>query len=112
MNRIKLVLPLIFIIHYYGLDNIIVFIVNTDAVYFKTIVLIAIISTIFYYLSSIVLYILFSKNNIAIPKGLPKFLDYWLSEIKVLSRGPDYRQTLTRYAIEISLLIFVFISSI
>jgi len=102
---LKIIVPLIFIVYSIGLDNIIIFLITTNVLYYKIIGLIILVLTIFYYLSSIVLYILFSKNNISIPKNIPPFLNYWLSEIKVLSRESDYNQTLTRFAIEIFLLI-------
>jgi len=98
---LKIIVPLIFIVYSIGLDNIIIFLITTNVLYYKIIGLIILVLTIFYYLSSIVLYILFSKNNISIPKNIPPFLNYWLSEIKVLSRESDYNQTLTRFAIEI-----------
>lgn len=101
---LKIILPTIFIIYYFGFSNILLWMMSIDSLYYKIIGLILILLILFYSISSILLYILFSKNDIDIPTNLPEFLINWLTEIKLLSKSPFYDITIKQLSFEISLL--------
>lgn len=70
----KAILKLLLTVYVIGFFILFKYVEKTNPLYFKPILSILIMLMLFYYLSSLLLYIIFSENNINIPKRLPNFL--------------------------------------
>jgi len=94
-------------LYFRSIDSLLLFIFNLNWKYLKVLCMVLILLFMIYFLITMLLCSLFYVNNMNIPRYLPKFIQFWLNDLKFLTENTVLWNLIKLYLKQMYILIFV-----